>query len=258
MKKSLALFFVFCNLIGSCMACSRQEPAADSTITQPTMSSTMAATSPAEVLGTEVSTYPSEQDITETTDSTGPQTDNTSPSEAEPTETTLQIITDSEKAETELEGPVHEDTMPQATTPAEFVPEETEYPETKPAETEPEETEPAVTKPTETAPSETEPTEPESEPTEPAPTEPTECQHDWTCIHHGEEGHWVAGVACSCGWTIYGDPAELVSLWNAHSASYPAMESLLYHGGYGSIDSWVVDKPAYDEWVCSHCGSPKP
>ena len=251
MKKSLALFFVFCNLIGSCMACSRQEPAADPTITQPTMSPTMAATSPAEVLGTDVSTYPSEQAVTEATDGTAPQTATKEPSEAEPTETTLPIITDSEKAETELEEPVHEETMPQATTPAEFVPEETEYPETKPAETEPEETEPAVTKPTETAPSET-------EPTEPAPTEPTGCQHDWNCIHHTEEGHWVAGVACSCGWTVYGDPAELVSLWNAHSASYPAMESLLYHGGYGSIDSWVVDKPAYDEWVCSHCGSPKP
>ena len=154
----------------------------------------------------------------------------------------------------------------------ESLPQETLPPETQPAPTqavtEPTETEPAPieTKPTETQPPETAPVEtepiptepPETEATEPAPTEPTECQHDWTCIHHGEEGHWVAGVACSCGWTIYGDPADLVSLWNAHSASYPAMESLLYHGGYGSIDSWVVDKPAYDEWVCSHCGSPKP
>ena len=255
MKKSLALFFVFCNLIGTCLACSRQVPTEDPRITQPTMSPTMAATSPAEVLGTDVST---EQDITETTDGTAPQTDNTVPSEAEPAETTLPIMTDSEKAETELKESVLEETKPQTTTPTASVPEETEYPETKPVETDPEETEPAVTKPTETAPSETEPTEPESEPTEPAPPEPTKCQHDWTCIHHGEEGHWVAGVACSCGWTVYGDPAQLVSLWNTHSASYPAMESLLYHGGYGSIDSWVVDKPAYDEWVCRYCGSPKP
>ena len=147
----------------------------------------------------------------------------------------------------------------------ETLPQETVPPETRPAPTqavtEPVETEPAPieTKPMETQPPETEPTEPpEAEATEPVTTEPTECQHDWTCIHHGEEGHWVAGVACSCGWTVYGDPAQMVSLWNAHSASYPAMESLLYHGGYGSIDSWVVDKPAYDEWVCSHCGSPKP
>lgn len=258
MKKSLALFFVFCNLIASCLACSRQEPAADPTITQPTMRPTMAATSPAEVSGNEVSTYPSEQDITETTDGTCPPIASKEPSETEPTETTLPIMTDSEKAETELKEPVPEETMPQSTTPAESVPEETEYPETKPAETEPEETEPAATEPTETAPLETEPTEPETEPTEPVTTEPTECQHDWTCIHHTEEGHWVAGVACDCGWKEYGDPTELIALWNAHSTAFPPLESLLNHGGYGSIDEWIVDIPAYDEWVCRYCGSPKP
>ena len=81
---------------------------------------------------------------------------------------------------------------------------------------------------------------------------------DWMCVHHDEEGHWRAGIVCDCGWTVYGDPNELVALWNAHSASYPGAESLFDHGGYGSADEWIVDKPAYDEWVCRHCGEPKP
>jgi hypothetical protein len=62
---------------------------------------------------------------------------------------------------------------------------------------------------------------------------------------------------CDCGWTVYGDPSELTSLWNVHSASFPPAESLFDHGGFGSMDEWIVDKPAYDEWVCRHCGEPK-
>ena len=115
----------------------------------------------------------------------------------------------------------------------------------------------------ETVPSESESTNPETEPTEPAttptapPTEPTGCSHDWKCIHHAEEGHWKAGIICDCGWTVYGDLSELTSLWNAHSASFPPAESLFEHGGFGSMDEWIVDKPAYDEWVCRHCGEQK-
>ena len=182
---------------------------------------------------------------------------------SEPEATTSFVPKETEPAENETlpQETVPPETWPVFTQPATepTEPVETQPPETEPASTEPKETKPPQmeeTEPVETEPIPTEP--PETEATEPAPTEPTGCQHDWTCIHHTEEGHWVAGVACSCGWTVYGDPAQLVSLWNTHSASYPAMESLLYHGSYGSIDSWVVDKPAYDEWVCSHCGSPKP
>ena len=115
----------------------------------------------------------------------------------------------------------------------------------------------------ETVPSESEPTNPETEPTEPAttptapPTEPPGCTHEWKCIHHSEEGHWIAGIICDCGWTVYGEPSELTSLWNAHSASFPPAESLFEHGGFGSMDEWIVDKPAYDEWVCCHCGEQK-
>lgn len=117
-------------------------------------------------------------------------------------------------------------------------------------------TEPPYTEPTE--PPATEPTESVTEPTDPHPTEEAGCAHEWMCIHHNEEGHWRAGIACDCGWTVYGDPDELAALWNAHSASYPPTESLFYHGGFGSMDEWIVDKPAYDEWVCRHCGEPKP
>ena len=119
-------------------------------------------------------------------------------------------------------------------------------------------TEPAPA-PTEPTPTEPKPTEaPETQPTEPVPTEPAGCQHDWICIHHDAEGHWLAGVRCDCGLEIYGDPEELPELWNTHSASYPPTESLFEHGGYTSADQWVEDKAAYDEWVCRHCGEEKP
>ena len=152
------------------------------------------------------------------------------------------------------------------TTPAgsadEIVPTETQSPQqateapTTPT-TQPEETKPTTppettpTQPPETKPEETEP------PTTTPPTGPAGCSHEWKCIHHPEEGHWRAGITCDCGWTVYGDPGELTALWNAHSASYPSVESLFDHGGFGSMDEWIVDKPAYDEWVCRHCGEPK-
>lgn len=101
---------------------------------------------------------------------------------------------------------------------------------------------------------ETAPTVPAIKHTEPTPTEPIDCTHDWTCIHHDEVGHWKAGIICDCGWTVYGSSSELVSKWNAHSVSYSPEESLFHHGGYGSADQWIVDIPAYDEWVCSLCG----
>ena len=135
--------------------------------------------------------------------------------------------------------------------------------ETETVPTTPPATEPVPPTQAETVPTEPESTNPETESTEPATTptvpttEPTGCTHEWKCIHHAEEGHWRAGIMCDCGWTVYGDPSELTSLWNVHSASFPPAESLLDHGGFGSMDEWIVDKPAYDEWVCRHCGEPK-
>jgi len=156
-------------------------------------------------------------------------TEGTTPTEPKPT--TPQAT---EKPTTPTTPP--EETKP--TTPPETTP-------TNPPETTP-------TQPPETKPEETEP------PTTTPPTGPAGCSHEWKCIHHPEEGHWRAGIICDCGWTVYGDPGELTALWNAHSASYPPVESLFVHGGFGSMDEWIVDKPAYDEWVCRHCGEPKP
>lgn len=162
------------------------------------------------------------------------------------------------------------ETMP-TEPPASTVPETkpTEPVDTAPPETEPMETvppptqQPAATEPSIPPATEPPPTVPpviEPEPTQP-PTEPSEpvgCSHDWVCIHHNEEGHWIAGVICDCGWVIYGNPDEVVAIWNAHSASFPPEESLIMHGGYGCADEWVVDAPAYEEWYCSLCGETKP
>lgn len=141
------------------------------------------------------------------------------------------------------------DTAPPETEPMETVPPPTQ----QPAATEP--SIPPATEPPPTVPPVIEP-EPTQPPTE--PSEPVGCSHDWVCIHHSEEGHWIAGVICDCGWVIYGNPDEVVAIWNAHSASFPPEESLIIHGGYGCADEWVVDAPAYEEWYCSICGETKP
>ena len=158
-------------------------------------------------------------------------------------------------------------TKPKSTEPAKSEKEKptTEATEPKHKETEPPttvpETEPKVTAPTqpETKPSKPESIEPTTQPTVPEtkPTEPIGCSHDWKTIHHDEVGHWKAGIVCDCGWTVYGKASELVSKWNVHSASFPPEESMFNHGGYGSADEWIVDEPAYDEWVCRHCGEKK-
>ena len=184
-----------------------------------TTESTTAATEPEETKATEAATTPTEPQATEPTQATIQPTDPTEPSKPEQT-----IPKPTEPAPTEP-------------TPTETVPPEPPTEETVPPTTEPEQTQPTET--------------------EPAPTEPTECQHDWVSIHHAEVGYWRAGIMCDCGWTVYGDPDELTALWNAHSASFPPAESLFEHGGFGSMDEWIVDTPAYDEWVCQHCGQRK-
>ena len=219
MKQSLALFLELFILLGTCFGCVPIEAGELWESIPPTSVHTTTATTPTESFAPDTSSDVSVQNSTQATD--------------DPHET----------GSTEATDPI----------PTESVTKETEY---KPAETEPPSATHSETLPSETEPAETEPLQQEE--TQPVQTEPPECIHDWRSVYHPEEGHWVAGVACACGWQVYSDPAQLVSQWNAHSASYSAMESLLYHGGYGSIDSWVVDKPAYEEWVCHHCGEPKP
>ena len=178
-----------------------------------------AATEPEETQATEAATTPTEPQATESTKAPTQPTDPTKPNKPE-------------------------QTIPKPTEPA---PTEPTPPETVPPEPPTEETVPPTTEPEQTQPTET----------EPAPTEPAECQHNWVSIPHAEVGHWRAGIMCDCGWTVYGDPDELTALWNAHSASFPPAESLFEHGGFGSMDEWIVDTPAYDEWVCQHCGQRK-
>ena len=243
MKKLIAIFLILSLVLVGCAA-PDSDPTASSApdLNQSTSSeSTSSQTDPtdplegensgpvtSETTGTTPTVPDSTENGTEGTKPAGP-TEGTTPTEPKPT--TPQAT---EKPTTPTTPP--EETKP--TTPPETTP--TNSPETTP------------TQPPETKPEETEP------PTTTPPTGPAGCSHEWKCIHHPEEGHWRAGISCDCGWTVYGDPGELTALWNAHSASYPPVESLFDHGGFGSMDEWIVDKPAYDEWVCRHCGEPKP
>ena len=243
MRKLLAIFLILSLVLVGCAA-PDSDPTASSVpdLNQSTPSeSTSSQTDPTDPLEGENSgpvtsdptgTTPTVPDSTENgTEGTKPAGSNEGTTPTEPKPTTPQAT---EKPTTPTTPP--EETKP--TTPPETTP-------TNPPETTP-------TQPPETRPEETEP------PTTTRPTEPAGCKHEWKCIHHPEEGHWRAGIICDCGWTVYGNPGELTALWNAHSASYPPAESLFDHGGFGSMDEWIVDKPAYDEWVCRHCGEPKP
>lgn len=169
--------------------------------------------------------------------------------EATPVETSTQ--------ETSIDQRPKETEPKPSTDPIEDKPNETVPVEPPATEAIPEETDPEETTPVETVPPETEPAETTSQETEPAETAPTECQHDWMLVRHEEEGHWIAGIMCDCGWTVYGEASTLSELWVAHIASYPPEEAFFEHGGYGSVDEWVVDKPAYEEWVCRNCGERK-
>ena len=189
---------------------------------------------------------------TDPTDTLG--SENSGSALSEPTSTTP-TVPDSSGNSTEWTKPAGsaDEPVPTENQSTQQATEASTIPTTQPEETKPT-TPPEITptQPPETKPEETEP------PTTTPPTQPAGCSHEWKCIYHPEEGHWRAGIICDCGWTVYGDPGELTALWNAHSASYPPVESLFDHGGFGSMDEWIVDKPAYDEWVCRHCGEPKP
>ena len=229
MKRKILCILLVCCLLLFAGCREPVPPLVNTTATEPsitaleptagTTETTTAATEPEETQATEAATVPTEPQATEPTKAPTQPTDPTEPSKPEQT-----IPKPTKPAPTEP-------------TPTETVPPEPPTGETVPPTTEPEQTQPTETKP--------------------APTEPTECQHDWVSIHHAEVGHWRAGIMCDCGWTVYGDPDELTALWNAHSASFPPAESLFEHGGFGSMDEWIVDTPAYSEWVCQQCGQPK-
>lgn len=229
MKRKILCILLVCCLLLFAGCREPVPPLVNTTATEPsitaveptagTTKTTTAATEPEETQATEAATTPTEPQATEPTKAPTQPTDSTEPNKLEQT-----IPKPTEPAPTEP-------------TPTETVPPEPPTEETVPPTTEPEQTQPAEA--------------------EPAPTEPTECLHDWVSIHHAEVGHWRAGIMCDCGWTVYGDPGELTALWNAHSASFPPAESLFEHGGFGSMDEWIVDTPAYSEWICQHCGQSK-
>ena len=229
MKRKILCILLVCCLLLLTGCREPVPPLVNTTATEPsiaameptagTTETTTVPTEPGETQATEAATTPTEPQATEPTKAPTQPTDPTEPSKPE-------------------------QTIPKPTEPA---PTEPTPPETVPPEPPTEETVPPTTEPEQTQPTET----------EPAPTEPTECQHNWVSIPHAEVGHWRAGIMCDCGWTVYGDPDELTALWNAHSASFPPAESLFEHGGFGSMDEWIVDTPAYDEWVCQHCGQRK-
>ena len=246
MKKSLALILGLCIFLSACTAGNPTETIGDPTL-PPTSSHTTATTAPVETGGADETAEPSVPDSTQASESSEPTEAThpaaTVPSNKEDTDTPKQT----EPKETEPPATTQPSTDPPETQPSEIKPPETQPSETKPPETKPEETETPATDPSVTEPPTTNPSE----------TEPQECQHDWLCVHHQEEGHWIAGIICDCGWKVYGESAQLISLWNAHSMSFPTAESLFNHGGYGCVDEWIVDKPAYDEWKCRLCSKPK-
>ena len=236
MKKSLALILGLCIFLSACTVGNPTETIGDPTL-PPTSSQTTATTAPAETGGTDETAEPSVPDSTQAGES------------SEPTEATHHAATVPSNKE--------DKDPPKQTEPKETEPPATTQPSTDPPETQPSETKPPETKPEETETPATDPSVTEPPTTDPSETEPQECQHDWLCVHHQEEGHWIAGIICDCGWKVYGESTQLISLWNAHSMSFPTAESLFNHGGYGCVDEWIVDKPAYDEWKCRLCSKPK-
>lgn len=239
MKKILHLFLAAVLLLGL-FGCSSTVASPDTCPTKPETSGIPETTTPLETTAPEsapkenivINELPGVTDPTQSTEGLEPPTMTEATVETEP----------SQPATKPTDPPAAQ--LPHTETP------ETELPATMPPSTEP------STPPMQ--PTQPEPTEPEPEPAEPPATEPEGCNHDWECVHHPEEGHWLAGIACDCGWEAYGDPDELLDAWYAHVNSYTPAEALLEHGGYGSMDQWIADKPAYDEWVCRHCGEPKP
>ena len=202
------------------------------------------------------STMVKEEPFVSTADSTVPIEPTVSPTQKNPTPDDVTATETPQSSQPAESSPAETSSVEKSPSPSQPITEPTSPHDTEPVETFPSETQSPEAKPEETVPAETEP--PPTSPPETQSTEPTGCNHEWICIHHDEEGHWIAGIICDCGWKIYGDPDELISLWNDHSASFPAVESLFDHGGYGCVDEWILDIPAYDEWVCNHCKEPKP
>ena len=201
--------------------------------------STAAATDAVETIEVETSAL-------ETTEQTEAPAESTSATETEPTEREpVETVPSTEPVPSHAPDSGKEDKQE-----PEVKPTEPKTPETKPAETTPQ------VKPTEPKPTEPNPTEPKVPETQPShseeteATKPTTCQHSWQEVHHAEKGHEETVVVCACGYRC-----KTTSEWIAHTNSYSSEDAVLYHGSNSSSKGYVVDSPAYTEWVCSKCGA---
>lgn len=201
--------------------------------------STAAATDAVETIAVETS-------APETTEQTEVPAETTSATETEPTETEpVETVPSTEPVPSHAPDSGKEDKQE-----PEVKPTEPKTPETKPAETTPQ------VKPTEPKPTEPKPTEPKVPETQPShseetqATKPAACQHSWQEVYHAEKGHEEHYVVCACGYRCKSN-----SDWIAHTKNYSKEEMVLNHGSSSSADIYVVDSPAYTEWVCSKCGA---
>lgn len=188
-------------------------------------------------------------DILETAAPTDEATEPTAEPTEEPTEATEEP-TEAEIPTEATEASKTESTKGSTTAQPTFTPTASEPPATQPAATEPPATTP--TQPPATEPAATQPpatTPPVTEPpvTEPAPTT---CQHNWQAVQHEEVGHKEYYCRCYCG-AKFATTAE----WGVHIDSFSVEDAFLYHGGNASGSDWIVDIPAYTEWICSKCGA---
>lgn len=81
-------------------------------------------------------------------------------------------------------------------------------------------------------------------------------EHTWVHHHEEEQGHYVSGIECQCGWYYSG--TDEIQAFNAHidevKASNP--DDTENHT-YSSKETWVVDIPEKEWDECSVCGAIK-
>lgn len=80
-------------------------------------------------------------------------------------------------------------------------------------------------------------------------TEPVGCQHEWEKKYHAQVGHYGDYYnVCKCGWR-FDDPKD----WETHVMEAGA-EAVFYHTSWCSAREYIIDTPAYYEWICAECG----
>lgn len=95
----------------------------------------------------------------------------------------------------------------------------------------------------------------------PPVTEPPHV-HSWVKHHHDAVGHWGKehALKCNkCGWTCSESQAKAAGMDIYSYWQIMHLEVVDKNHSYSSFEKdtneWIEDSPAYDEWVCSGCGS---